>query len=225
MADPGMPIPRDFDEAMRLALQADTEGKFRPRAVGDLLGYFNQGLGGVLYRFVSCTEQDEAFTANVTANGEFAGFPARYHQERDLFDFVVNGQSAVECLCFALHAIGAMIDPGRFLMATEADLRRVSPELTRHHYHAAFVGQGITRSLDGTIGSAEYREWKDVRNLLSHRVHPGRVYSVGGPPAIPPTAWSGIAINVDTTRTRRTWLAAQITDLLREAHAFVVAQP
>lgn len=225
MADPGMPVPADFDEPLRLALQTEIVGKFHQQGVDDVLSYFNQGLSGVLYRFAACAGHDEAYTANVNAHGNSPGFPERFHQECALFDFFVSGQSSLECLCFALHAVGTLIDPAAFPMATEANLRQVTPEKTRERYVAAFAGQQISQSLDQVISSIEFVEWKGTRNLLSHRVHPGRVFNQGAPPAVPPVVWTGIAINANTTHQRRTWLAARITELLQETHGFAAVLP
>jgi hypothetical protein len=42
------------------------------------------------------------------------GQPFRYQQERDLFGFFGNAYAVFEAFCFALFAVGALIDPAHF---------------------------------------------------------------------------------------------------------------
>src|SRR6266536_247359 len=77
-------------------------------------------LNAIAYRFTALAEYDESLRSLINApNGQ----PFRYMQERDLFGFYSNAHSVFDAFCFALFAVGALIDSGNFPLATEADER------------------------------------------------------------------------------------------------------
>jgi hypothetical protein len=119
----GIPIPADFDNAVQLAILAAVKAKYRQQDVPESWRQFNWAWGGLLYRFCACAEHNEAFTESVTRAGASPPDPDRYVQEKHLFGFFVTGHSAIECLSYGLHALGSMVAPPSFPMATDADLR------------------------------------------------------------------------------------------------------
>lgn len=58
-----------------------------------------------------------------------------------------------------------------------------------------------------------------MRNVLAHRAHPARAFTVGGP-----TNWQldDIPIDEKTTSVRREWLAANVLSLLESASTFTL---
>jgi hypothetical protein len=150
-----MPVPSDFAEAERLSVHSKVQNKFAGR-FPDLWEQFNGGLGGLLYRFTACMEHDEAFTASVVTNGPGTPQPQRYHQDRELFEFFVTGQSAIECLCYSLYALGEMAQPVTFDLFTKGKPHRINPERTKDAYQNAFGGEPLTSKLVMVIGSTEY---------------------------------------------------------------------
>lgn len=176
---------------------------------------------GLTNRFRSCAEHDEAFTESVSKFGDTPAWPERYKQKRDLFGFFVNGLSAVECACYGLFAVGSWLNSSQFALTTDADKRRVSPEWTLKRFEIAFPNEGLTRALQRILGSREYSDWKDARNVLSHRSQPGRIIYLSN--VTPRTAeWVLQNIPMDNTATafRRKWLAESLRYLLTEADAF-----
>jgi hypothetical protein len=75
------------------------------------------------------------------------------------------------------------------------------------------------------VDSQDYKDWREMRRLLFHRIHPGRNFSlvVGGPNS---TTWIGIgkAIDQNTTAIPRKWLASTVKQLLIDADTFVSAR-
>ena len=54
--------------------------------------------------------------------------------------FFSNGYSVFEAFCFALFAVGALIDPAHFPLATEKDERAVHWDKMQQAYRKAFPG-------------------------------------------------------------------------------------
>lgn len=201
MADPNMPVPTDFDESRRESFHRKVKDKFPQHA---LWGEFNAGLGGLLYRVTACAEHDDSFTASYAQHGT-PPMPERYCQERDLFNFFVTGQSALECMAYSLYTLGEMADPAHFTFFGQGKERRINPDATTDAFQSAFPTSPLTASLVSVFGSPAYDQWADARNVLIHRSHSGRhhtlvasggVYIIGGlgqavvpppPPPPPPT--------------------------------------
>lgn len=234
MTDPGMPVPADFAEHLRLSVHSKVRDKYSDQ-FPDLWKQFNGALGGLLYRITACAEHDEEFTSSVSNLGPAPPHPQRYYQERELFEFFVTGQSAVECLCYSLYALGAMTQTSTFDLFSKGKPQRISTETTKAAYDNAFGGQTLTMLLSAVIGSAKYKEWTDARNVLTHRMHPGRVISVGARNVLgssegmaeskPKADWIGLSIDSRTTQSRRQWLVEQVNALLKEADIFVDGLP
>lgn len=177
----------------------------------------------VANRFRSCAEHDEAFTRSIQTHGDAPQQPERYYQERDLFGFFVTGLSTIEATCYGLVAIGSMLDDVYFPIKKPKNKKAISPERTADRFRTTFPNEGISRTLNETIESQEYDDWKEVRNILAHRGSPGRIIdrTVGAGDAHGDALWlNGIPLNAATAPSRREWLTNTIQTLLREADSF-----
>ncbi len=227
-------MPPDFATAPYNAVHTRVEphNAAYPFAWEQYAGAWN----AVAYRFHACADHDAVFTASVQDAGTTPPQPARYIQEREFFNFLVNGLATIESLCYAFFAIGAMMDAHNFPIATPKDLLRITPKLTDERYALAFSGEAVSGSMARLLASEEYKDWKETRGLLAHRSVPGRMIRLTvsatiawgkGPasPNPPPeerTRWTnGIAIDATTTSSRRAWLAATTDELLEAASALV----
>lgn len=113
----------------------------------------------------------------------------RYVVERELFNFLVNGLSAIECLCCALFAIGAIEEVTQtrqatdkiFLIDKEKYIKQINPQNTTLNFEKKFPYATITTSLKNlfnessrTEDAEKYEDWKKIRNILAHQAQPGR---------------------------------------------------
>src|SRR6476661_8824523 len=57
------------------------------------------------YRFYAVADHGDAFTQSIAHHGATVPAPQRYLQERELFNFFVNGLAAIESFCYGLFAI------------------------------------------------------------------------------------------------------------------------
>lgn len=170
----------------------------------------------VAYRYKACADHDANYSESIRGTGNTPGFPDRYIQDQELFNFFVTGLSTIECLYYGCYALGYMLDPTRFPFSTDRDKRRVKPGSTSLAFQQAFSGQ-IATTLQSILDSPEFNEWKNVRNILTHRTSPGRLISLGG--SVAPAEWKTIGIQFDemTTVSRRKWLAGSVESLVTAA--------
>jgi hypothetical protein len=75
-----------------------------------------------------------------------------------LFGFFGNGYSVFEAFCFALFAVGALIDPAHFLLRTTKDERNVNWCTMREAYCEAFSGDPILTVLKSIVDDAAFKE-------------------------------------------------------------------
>lgn len=105
------------------------------------------------YRFLSCKEYNDEFTASILGAGDGPISPERYIQEKALFGFFTTGLAAIENFCYALYAIGAILDSQNFPLTKP---KSIDIERTRKQFVVAFAGEAIT------AGSGEVR-WDATR--------------------------------------------------------------
>src|SRR5271163_3546635 len=91
-----------------------------------------------------------------------------FAQQEALFTFFTNGSAALESFGYAAFAMGAMLRPVNFRMATKADRRAINPEKTEKLFSANFSGTAIARALSSIVKDQNFRQWASIRNVLMH---------------------------------------------------------
>ena len=171
----GLEMPDDFPsnsyEAIHTLVTARKDTY--PDAWREYAGAWN----AVAYRFLSCARHDEAFTDTVRRFGTSPPPPQGFTQEDELFGFFVTGLAAIESLCYGLYFVGAMTDGTNF---PAVDLRGIEPAKTVAQFSGAFPNENITTALVQLKDDKDFKDWKEIRNILGHRVSPGRRFHRGG---------------------------------------------
>lgn len=205
----GIAMPDDFPISSFEAIHERVvpwRGRF-PEAVNQYFGAEN----GVAYRFRACAEYSDGFSVAGGSSSE-----GRHIQEKCLFGFFVSGFAVIESFCYGAFMLGAIIEPPAFPIATDGDLRRIDPAAAASSFaKSKLSSEPIHSALAGMVDCRAFKEWKVVRNLLSHRVTPGRDINLGGPE--PPSVWKaaqGIELTSTTTSERRAWLAKELTSAM-----------
>jgi hypothetical protein len=182
--------------------------------------YIRDALNAIAYRFTALAEYDERLRSLINAPD---GQPFRYMQERDLFGFYSNAHSVFDAFCFALFAVGALIDPGNFPLASEADERNVTWSTMLRAYGKAFQTDPILSELEKIWNDTE--ELRDIRNILTHRAVGARDLMATTGPSAPPDRIPRLNISLDagTTRTHRSQVAGLLLLGLEGADKFVKA--
>jgi hypothetical protein len=214
----GLPMPEDLEIssyesiASRLAPLHSTYPVAWPEYAG---GWVALG-----YRFRACAEYDESFVESLRQHGGYPPPAERHGQERDLYGFFVSGLSAVECFCYGLFAIASMLRSDRFPIQTDDEKRAINPQMVTDKFASVFPGEPVTQELSVLMGDQNYREWKDIRNMLAHRASPGRHHSITVPPGRDTSAWGNLILDEHVTADRRRWLAGTLRSLLRATATF-----
>ncbi|MBI5204440.1 MAG: hypothetical protein HZA11_05935 [Nitrospirae bacterium] len=174
----------------------------------------------VAYRFLSCTEHDLHYTKSVRQGIAAPSHANVYLQERELFGFFITGLAALEAFYYGIFAIASMVKAKNFPFATAADFKKINYSDTANKFQSSFKREDIANILLQVINTPEFIEWNEIRNILVHRILPNRHYYIGGDKHNQ-TLWEkGIVIDINTTSTRRKWLAKNLNDLLTSAASF-----
>jgi hypothetical protein len=220
-------MPQDFDVDSYNAVHKCLRSKITLN--NDVWGYYAGGWNAIMYRFLTVDESDKKFTGSINKSGGTPVPCERYIQERELFSFFVNGLATIESFCFAIYAIGSLVEPSAFSMSTERKRRNINPENTVRKFKKRYPNEQVTKELQKLVESDEFECWKEIRNVLAHRLSPGREVSVnlsfGGGNFQKSVTWNKvISIDENTTKIRRQWLANTLNRLLLAAKNFVFMQ-
>jgi hypothetical protein len=111
-----------------------------------------------------------------------------------------------------------------FSLAAPMARQKISPSHTTAAFQNAFVGDQFITVLDAFAKDAAYLEWREIRNVLTHRTAPGRRMYVGiGVDDAPPTEWklNNIAMDETLVPTRRAALVRLLTSLIDGGATFL----
>lgn len=189
------------------------------------------GWNAVSHRFLAAGNYSDAYTTSIRNTSNARSVVGQHQQETALFGFFTSGLAVLEATYYALHAIGSMLRPADFPI-TPRKLKGVTPSSTCKAYEAAFHTDPIIAVLNGVINDTAYQELKDIRNVIAHRIVPGRqtyqhVSTRPGSGHPPPEEWKlpkALPLNDRLTAARRADLASLLSDLLGGAESFVTAR-
>lgn len=190
-------------------------GPYQPKHP-DLYSHYAGGWNAVKFRSIGCESCMAEYTELFAQHGAAPAPPVRADQENALYGFFSYAQSAIESWFFAMHALGAMDEPSTFPMLTTANLRNIKPGVVLQRFASTYPNAPITNAMQATLSDGTYLEWKTLRNVLQHRIAPGR-HQFWPPRATPPNAdWVGTNIILDqhTLSSRYPWLMTTIETLL-----------
>ncbi len=201
--------------------------------------HFYSAWTAIAFRMRACAEHDRAFTEAFKKTGGAAKGIDLYQEDDALFDFFVKGFSALECFYYSLYALGALIytptqkpsvpPPPQFQLLHPKDqkkLKAISPTSLYNAFKQIFPDLPLTKLLERMLEDGMYKEWKDIRNLLTHRVATARRAlqyrdpSFSGTP-IAVTQWaSDFSLDTTTTSLRYEWLKETLNHGLEETVLF-----
>lgn len=193
----------------------------------ELYEHYAGAWNAVAYRFEAAVEAGDDFEASLKSHGSAPTPNERYRQDQALAGFFSSGFSVFESVFYALHTIAAFIEPASFSLATPKARQQVSPTLTSAAYKRVFPSDPILGAFEELFADPTYIEWREIRNILTHRTAPGRTMYVGiGDDDAPETEWKLNSIPLDgaMVRGRRTEVARMLSTLLTAVSAFVSAR-
>ena len=186
--------------------------------------HFAGAWNAVAYRFLALTEYEASFSKSLTTTNTDLTPSNRHRQERDLYGFFCNGFSIFEACFYSIFSLGAFLSAANFPIATAKDQQRISPASTTAAMVKAFSSDPINKAIDLIISDAVYIEWREIRNILTHRAAPGRTFFVGiGNDDVLPDQWKikNIPLNEKMASARRADLSKLLNVLMHAIEQFV----
>jgi len=211
----GLSLPSDFpgsDWLLLLNTVNAHEEKHRPGPWSEARREWGGAWNAVVYRFINCAEDDEAFRGELKKLGPTPAVPGRYAQERLLFTFSCAAVSTLESLTYGLYALGAIVSPNNFPLSAP---RNTNPRTTLEQFEALFPTEPLTQKLSW-INSSEFKKIRDMRAMLFHRLTPGRHISEK-------VQWGTETIDEALTAEKREWVAEVLVGTIPAAVLFASA--
>lgn len=190
----------------------------------ELYEHYAGAWNAVAYRYHAAVQAGEEFQLSLESHGSSPSPEERYRQDQALSMFFNSGYSTIESVFYGLHSIAAFIDPVSFSLATPKARQQVSPTQTSAAFKRAFPGDPLLLAFDALLADPAYQEWREIRNVLTHRTAPGRRMYVGiGDDDAPATEWKLNSIPLDSTmaKGRRAEIARMLGDLLSAVETFI----
>jgi hypothetical protein len=212
-------VPDDFPIDLLEATHAQISDPDDARRQTDEWREWAGACNGLLYRFLACAGHSDSLVSSLEASTS-PPQPERYEQEKLLFDFFAEGLSALECLYYGVYFMGALVDPSQ--VDSGQARRKIVPWYVTESFEAAFPGDAMTARLRAVLDNTDHRNWREARNILTHRAAPGRDFRTGGDDA--GTYWMGGTLDADAFVSRRAWLASTIEEMLASFQVFASAR-
>jgi hypothetical protein len=95
-----------------------------------------------------------------------------FEEDQLLFDFFANAHSSIESFCFGAYFLGTALE--KSVLDPDPDLLFVTPKKTLKYFRNLYSNSPFTKMLRRCIWSQDYRTISAIRNMLSHRLSPGR---------------------------------------------------
>lgn len=220
-------LPEDFpmktlEKAYRDCIDCIGAGESSVKLMG-------MGFAGTAYRFRTVAENDEILSTSFRENGYGPPAEEYYRQITALYVFFSAGLSCIESFFFAMHALAAHYKPEKFKLGPQ-DLRNINYSSVKDKFNKYWEGTDLSIAMKDLVQSVEFSEWKDIRNIYSHRVVipretifdciKDRMSANLLMEAADPTK-QNISLNEFTTAKRRAWLAAQMVSLVSAFDVFI----
>lgn len=182
---------------------------------------FIQSWKAVELRFIAFTEQDEIYTPSIQNFGDAPQTDERIKQDNSLFFFFISGISVFDSYSYAIHGLVSSINQN-FKIQPE---NRINFTTVSQKFKSFFPDESLTNELLSLSDSTQFIQFKEIRNYLTHRVHPGRVlYLSGGSNQATPAEWNiggnTLTLDNDFTKNWRLWLSTNLDLILTKTEEF-----
>jgi hypothetical protein len=188
--------------------------------------HFAGAWSALSYRYAAMAEYETALTASFGTTAAGSNPEGRYNQEKCLFGFFSNGFSVFESGFYALYSVGALLSASEFPIGTARDQQRISPTSTSVALGRVFPNDPLLLSIAALFADPSYIEWREIRNILTHRAAPGRTFYVGFEDEEHlPDHWKIKDIPLDNlmAKSRRTALSRMLIQFLEATNLFTEA--
>lgn len=152
--------------------------------------HFSGAWNAISYRYKSTIDEAGYFIELLKQNGITPPPKERYLQEKALFNHFSSCFSVFESAFYGIYAIGSIIRPDFFPIESQSDQQKISIKSTQRAFENAFPSDPIINAFTELLEDSEFKKWREIRNILTHRTTPGRkIYVSLGNDDAPPTEW------------------------------------
>ena len=201
-------FPSPMFEQLASKLLEGQPDTFRQREIG-------AALNGVAYRFRAATENCAELLSLITLHSDSPPFPFRYLQERELFEFFLNGQSCIECFAYCMYFVGQRRSPSDFPISTINEAHKITFRSTAKSWVDKWNSEPLSITMSTVEKSTAWTSWSKVRNHLAHRSSPGREFT----PNTATVREINVPVSAIEMLQRQEWLTESIQALVRDASA------
>jgi hypothetical protein len=191
------------------------------QSANDIYSQFAGAWNAVAYRFLAVADYEREFNSLVSDRSPEPEI--RHAQERQLFGFFSNGFSVFEAAFYSAFSLGALVAPIAFPITSAKDQQRISATTTMAALKATFPDDPINNLLGEISDDPAYLEWREIRNVLTHRAAPGRTFfaGIGGLDGLP-DQWKikNITLDADMAPARRAQLSKLLTKFIDAVDVF-----
>jgi hypothetical protein len=128
---------------------------------------FSSAWIGVAHRLYAVAEYDDDFRKAI-ATGSAPPPPERYRQERALFGCTASSLSALECFYMGAYAVGSVKGAKSFPLTDRKHLKKYPDEVAKA-FERDYSGDQFTFEARSVIGSPDYEQLCELRDVLAHR--------------------------------------------------------
>jgi len=179
---------------------------------------FGESWNAVPLRFRAVCHHAEQVESSLARFGPGPEPDERWRQELHIFGFFANGLAVLESALYACFALGYLSTPEQFPFETPQDRRNVNPASVASAYRRAFPKIPLTAAMQATISDQHYSDWRDTRNVLSHRQAPGRHHVMSSRDK---TVSGTLALTPTFATDRRKQLSVLLTQIVDEVPPFI----
>jgi hypothetical protein len=178
----------------------------------------------VRYRFRAAWENAQVFT-QVIQQPEPKSENEKYQEDQTLSEIFFFGLSAIESFCFCLYFAGAVTSQSAHFPLTKKP-EKIDLKSTVDAFRNAFLADAFTTDLSSLQSDAQFKEWSYIRNVLAHRVSPGRIMYMSNWRKPNPPDWNLpaslplIPLDAQTAQSRLDWLTKTLNRLINAADQF-----
>ncbi len=171
----GLILDSNFPAQLYEEVQSKVRNSFSDHSLYD---HYAGAWNALACRFQGAVNSGAAFSNSIAVFGTSPNPSVRFRQEHELFCFFSAGLSAFESAFYAAFTRGAFLSPSDFPIARPEDQKKVTPSLTIGNFGRGFAIDPILAVFNTLVSDARYLQWREVRNVLTHRTAPGRIFNV-----------------------------------------------
>jgi hypothetical protein len=149
----------------------------RLKGLGGRRRQIRLGVRGAVYRWTTMSTHAERLEESLALPYQ-SGQRDDITEEADLFGLFVNAMSALDCLAYSAHMLGAIRRRSAFPFESDGDLRGITVKATAERFRREYPDHPLTVALDALDGSRSYRRLSRTRNILAHRAGIPRVVTI-----------------------------------------------